>query len=115
MPPSVASFLLFASAFVVEGCAAPAPPSHPATAIATSAPSNPCAVWDRENSFAHSVLVHDPQAFAEHVLPGAVFVDGGDLLRGRDAIATAWAKIVRGDGFVFTWHPTSIAITGDPH
>jgi uncharacterized protein (TIGR02246 family) len=72
-----------------------------------------CAVWDRENEFARSVADHDAKRFAEHVLPAAVFVDGGDLLRGRDAIVAGWESIIRGEGFVLTWHPTSVEILGD--
>jgi len=73
-------------------------------------------VWEREVGFAKSVADHDAKTFAEHVLPGAVFVDSGDrLLRGRDAVVDGWAKIIRGEGLRFGWYPTTIALTGDPH
>jgi uncharacterized protein (TIGR02246 family) len=73
-------------------------------------------VWDRENSFAASVKAHDVRAFAEHVHPGAVFVEGeGSVLRGRDAIVAGWNDVVRGDALRLEWHPTSVVATGDPH
>ncbi len=99
------------------GCAgAPRGPSVVAAAGgAAVSPSDACTVWDRENAFARSVQVHDTAAFAEHVLPGAVFVDDGKLLRGRDAIVAAWGPILRGEGMVFRWAPSQVAVTGDPH
>jgi uncharacterized protein (TIGR02246 family) len=114
-----------ASPVLVTLCAcagASTPPARVAPAVATTVASPGgtdasarCAVWDRENSFAHSVFEHDAAAFAEHVLPGAVFVNGAGLLRGRDAIVKGWDKIIKGDGMVFEWHPTEVTVTGDPH
>jgi uncharacterized protein (TIGR02246 family) len=108
-------------------CAAPAiataPPAAtpvtpaPTAQAAKAAPiaGAACAVWDRENSFARSVFEHDATTFAEHVLPGAVFVGDGSLLRGREAIVEAWGNIIRGKATVFVWHPTQVAVTGDPN
>jgi uncharacterized protein (TIGR02246 family) len=74
-----------------------------------------CAVWDREVEFARSVKEHDARAFAEHVHPGAVFIEGdGSVLRGRDAVVTSWAPIVRGDDVHLEWYPTSVIQTGAP-
>lgn len=72
-------------------------------------------MWDRENEFADAVARHDAATFAEHVLPGAVFAGGGELLRGREAIVKAWGQVIRGEAGVFVWHPTSVDVTGDPH
>jgi ketosteroid isomerase-like protein len=107
---------------VVCGCAgAPTPPPQvaaPASAVASAGTTDPgarCAVWDRENEFARSVHDHDASVFAEHVLPGAVFVNGSGLFQGREAIVKGWDKIIKGDGMLFEWHPTEVTVTGDPH
>jgi ketosteroid isomerase-like protein len=72
-------------------------------------------VWDRELGFAKSVHDHDATAFAEHVLAGAVFVNGDKTLtRGREEVAKRWAPVIRGDGANFEWHPTQVAVTSDP-
>ena len=74
-----------------------------------------CAVWNREISFAKSVENHDPVAFAAHVHPGAVFVEGtGDMAVGREAIVASWRKIVAGEGLKLFWRPTSVVPTGAP-
>jgi ketosteroid isomerase-like protein len=66
-------------------------------------------VWDRELSFAKSVSDHDAVAFAEHVHPSAVFVDGdGTYLRGRDAVVHGWATIIGGAKVNLMWHPTTV-------
>ena len=85
----------------------PAPPSPSPEAAA-------CAVWDREVEFARSVQAHDPRAFAEHVHPGAVFVEGDGLQRGREAVVKSWQGLLRGDTMHLDWHPTSVVVTGDP-
>jgi ketosteroid isomerase-like protein len=88
--------------------ARPAPPS-PAMSAAE------CEVWERERSFARSVEDEDAAAFAAHLHPGAVFIDGGERhVRGRDAVAADWAAIVANDGIVLRWHPQYVAIGGDP-
>jgi uncharacterized protein (TIGR02246 family) len=92
----------------LASCSAPlqtAPPAHDET----------CLVWEREVSFASSVRDHDARGFAEHVLPGALFLEGdGKVLRGRDAIVEGWKAIIRGEGIRLEWHPTSVIVTGDP-
>jgi ketosteroid isomerase-like protein len=91
-------------------------PVRPPPAVA--APASPslaaCAVWDREVEFARSVQDHDARAFAEHVHPGAVFVEGDALQRGRDAVVKSWEGLLRGDKMRIDWHPTSVVMTGDP-
>ncbi len=73
-----------------------------------------CAAWAREASFAKSVADHDAKAFALHVHPKAVFVEGdGSYLRGRDAIVESWRPIVDGQKLRLAWHPSSVALTGD--
>ncbi|MFI5299570.1 MAG: YybH family protein [Polyangiales bacterium] len=102
--------ILFSTSLLA--CAAPA-------AVSPTAPttvSRACDVWAREVSFAKSVADHDARAFAEHVLPGAVFVDGDTtFLRGREAIVEAWKSILAGEKYAFAWHPTAVFLTSDRH
>jgi len=95
---------------IVVACGA----KEPAMPEASGDPT--CAVWDRETSFAKSVEAHDTRAFAEHVHPGAVFIEGNGqkLTRGRDAVVASWQGILKGEGFKFFWRPTSVVPTGAP-
>jgi ketosteroid isomerase-like protein len=87
--------------------AAAPPPAAPFSA-------DECAVFARELSFARSVAEHNAAAFAEHVAPDAAFAAGSPRpQRGRDAIARAWAPIVRGDGIRLEWYPLRTTVVGD--
>jgi ketosteroid isomerase-like protein len=94
------------------GCSEKPVPSSPPPAPVARA----CDVWAREVSFAKSVVAHDPKAFAEHVLSGAVFYDtAGGVTRGREAIVGGWTSIIAGEKSAFDWHPTSVYLTSDRH
>jgi ketosteroid isomerase-like protein len=70
-----------------------------------------CAVWAREASFAQSVADHDAAAFAAHLHPDAVFIDGREqATRGADAIAAGWAAIIEGKGVVLHWYPDAVDV-----
>jgi ketosteroid isomerase-like protein len=70
-----------------------------------------CTVWAREASFAQSVADHDAAAFAAHLHPDAVFIDGRDqATRGADAIAAGWAGIIEGKGLVLHWYPDAVDV-----
>ena len=73
-----------------------------------------CVVWEREASFAQSVAEHDAAAFAGHLHPDAVFVDGGNRpTRGAAAIAAQWAGIIAGKGIVLRWYPDAVDVAAD--
>ena len=92
------------------------PAAKPAAAPAPTMSASECQVWNREISFAMSVQRHDAMSFAEHLHPGAVFLGGANKpRRGKQAIATAWADIVKGEGGVLHWHPDTVVIGGDPN
>jgi ketosteroid isomerase-like protein len=105
-----ATLAVLAALSSCQASATPAPPSAPAA----PSPSSACAVWDREVAFARSVADHDAAAFAEHVHPGAIFLDAHGASQGRDAVVKAWDPLVRGEGLRLGWHPTSVLATGDP-
>ncbi len=101
---------------VVSACREGGPPAQQPAGSSPPAADGSCVVWGREVEFARSVKDHDAHAFAEHVHPGAVFVEGdGSVLRGRDAVVTSWASIIRGDDVHLEWYPTSVIQTGAAH
>ena len=93
-----------------NGDATERPPLLPAAPDADAR----CAVWEREMGFARSVEEHDSVAFKEHVQTGALFITGGEDLRGRDAITLDWKTVLEGKKLQLHWYPTSIVVLGDP-
>lgn len=105
--------LALALAAVLLAAAAASTLAQPAPAPSAGMTAEECGVWSRERSFAQSVADHDAAAFAEHLHPGAVFLDGPGPVRGRDAVVAAWAPLVKGDGIRLRWHPEQVVIGGD--
>ena len=82
----------------------------PVTAKMSSAE---CAVWARELSFAQSVAQHDANAFAKHLEGGAAFsAESPQPVRGRDAVARQWTRLVEGKSLLLSWYPTRTTIGG---
>lgn len=87
-----------------------AEPPAPAPAKMSAAE---CEVWARELSFAQSVAVHDAARFAEHLEDGAAFsAESPQPLRGRDAVAKQWTRLVEGKNLLLSWYPTRTTIGG---
>lgn len=64
----------------------------------------------REIAFARSMADRDLDAFLTFVSPEAIFFNGNEPLRGRDAIAQAWAPFFEGAAAPFSWHPDVIQV-----
>jgi ketosteroid isomerase-like protein len=80
-----------------------------------AASSDECAVWRREQSFAHSVERHDAGAFASHLHAGTVFNAGtADADRGRDTVQKQWTAIVAGKTIALRWRAGIVQIGGEP-
>jgi ketosteroid isomerase-like protein len=79
-------------------------------------------VRSREIAFARTMTDRDLDAFLGFNAPEAVFFNGNEALRGRDAIARAWAPFFEGPTAPFSWHPDvvevlesgSLALTSGP-
>lgn len=69
-----------------------------------------CEVWERERSFAQTVVDHDADAFASHLHPDAVFFSGSGPLRGRAAATADWLPIIAGEGMTLRWHPDTVTV-----
>lgn len=64
----------------------------------------------REIAFAATMANRDFDAFLTFVSPEAVFFDGNEALRGREAIAAAWAPFFEGSSAPFSWHPDVVEV-----
>jgi ketosteroid isomerase-like protein len=68
---------------------------------ATPAPE----VEAREIAFAKTMADRDFEAFLTFVSDEAIFFTGPTALRGRAAVAEAWAPFFEGETAPFSWHP----------
>jgi ketosteroid isomerase-like protein len=64
----------------------------------------------REIAFAKTMADRDLDAFLSFVSPEAVFFNGNDPLRGRDAIERGWARFFEGPDAPFSWHPDVVQV-----
>jgi len=70
-----------------------------------------CAVWQREQSFARSVAMHDAAAFAGHVSENAAFgASTPQPTRGREAIVQRWTGLIEGKRVALRWYPTRVTM-----
>jgi ketosteroid isomerase-like protein len=67
-------------------------------------------VADRERAFAQTMADRDATAFAEFVSVEAIFLGGGEPLRGREAVTAAWAPYFEGDAAPFSWEPETVVV-----
>ena len=64
----------------------------------------------REIAFAKSMADRDLDAFLTFVSVEAIFFSGNEPLRGREAIARAWARFFEGPTPPFSWHPDIVQV-----
>lgn len=64
----------------------------------------------REIAFAKTMADRDFDAFLTFLSPEAVFFNGNEALRGREAIAAAWAPFFEGPAAPFSWHPDVVQV-----
>lgn len=67
-------------------------------------------VWDTELAFADTMAMRDHGAFASFVSEEAVFLSGGEPLRGRAAVATGWAPLFESPEAPFSWAPDTVEV-----
>jgi ketosteroid isomerase-like protein len=89
--------------------AAPAPgPAWPPVA-ALSGP-DATGLRDAELAFADSMARRDRAAFALWIAEDAVFLNGGDVQRGKAAIVAQWSRLFDGPEAPFAWAPDLVAV-----
>ena len=68
-------------------------------------------VADTERAFAATMKARDHAAFAGFLAEEAVFFSGpGTVLRGREAVASAWRKFYDGPQAPFSWEPEEVEV-----
>jgi ketosteroid isomerase-like protein len=67
-------------------------------------------VREREIAFARTMADRDFEAFATFIAEEAIFFDGDQALRGRDAVLEAWARFFDGPTPPFSWHPDLVEV-----
>ena len=105
--PSRRSALLFATTAITTAGA---------TAGCSSMKSEPPAsalveqVRQSELAFAATMAARDLGAFARFIADDAVFINGGQPLRGRAAIVRHWERFFTGPAAPFSWRPDTVEI-----
>ncbi len=66
-----------------------------------------------ETAFAHSMAERDFKAFAGFISDDAVFVNGGQPLRGKAAVLAHWKRFFDGAQAPFSWMPQIVEVTAD--
>ena len=59
----------------------------------------------REIAFAKTLADRDLDAFKTFISTEAIFFNGNEPVRGRDAIVESWAPFFEGPDAPFSWHP----------
>ena len=63
-----------------------------------------------ERAFAQSLAQHDLKAFASYVARDAVFANGGETLRGREAVVAGWKAYFAAPSAPFSWSPEQVEV-----
>ncbi len=83
---------------------------RPVTAVGQIEGPAAIEVEAREIAFAKTMADRDLDSFLSFVSPEAVFFDGNQPLRGRDAVARGWASYFEGPIPPFSWHPDVVQV-----
>jgi ketosteroid isomerase-like protein len=63
-----------------------------------------------EESFAATMARRDAAAFAEFIAEDAVFINGGNPLRGKAALVEYWSKFFAPQAAPFAWRPELVEV-----
>ena len=67
-------------------------------------------VMAAERAFAKTMADRDHAAFAAHLSDEAIFFNGEDPIRGKDAVAAAWKPFYAGPDAPFSWEPDRVEV-----
>jgi len=99
--------LVLLPALCLGGCCSTAPTEQ----VRDRPGENAAAVVEaREIAFAKTMADRDFDAFQTFVSPEAVFFRRNEPLRGREAVAEAWAPFFEGETAPFSWHPDVVEV-----
>lgn len=97
-------FASLATALALLGCAASPP-------IPVTSPAEQ--VREREQAFARTMADCDFEAFAGFVADDAVFLNGGQPLRGKPAVLAHWRRFFATPAPPFSWTPDMVEALPD--
>lgn len=99
---AVARFAVALAAWLMPGS------SHGAAPV--DVPARETELRAAETAFAATMADRDLDAFAASIAPDAIFLNGDQALRGRDAIVAAWRKYFDGEQAPFAWEPAVVVV-----
>ena len=67
-------------------------------------------VRQSELAFAATMAARDLKAFSSFIAEDAVFINGGQPLRGRAAIVQFWERFFSGSSAPFSWEPSIVEV-----
>lgn len=67
-------------------------------------------VFARERAFAKTMADRDLDAFRTFVAEDAIFFNGREALRGREAVVNAWSALYEGGEAPFSWDPDQVEV-----
>lgn len=70
-------------------------------------------VFDAERAFARSMAERRHEDFVRHLSEQAVFFGGGQVLRGKAAVAAGWKGFYETPQAPFSWDPDLVEVTAD--
>src|SRR6185437_1064757 len=101
--------LLMAAAAIATACATPSETSTMSPVTASGADLKR-EVTDTERAFARTMADGDHAAFTRFVSEEAVFFSGATALRGRQAVASHWARFYAKPQAPFSWEPEQVEV-----
>jgi len=100
-PMNKSRMIFVLMALVVMGSAMAAAETQPELAVQVRA---------AETAFAKTMADRDVEAFASFLAADAIFLDGGQTLRGREAVKAAWSAYYTGPTAPFSWEPAVVEV-----
>ncbi|HLU14136.1 MAG TPA: nuclear transport factor 2 family protein [Arenimonas sp.] len=94
------------AALLLAACATTRPAPAPQVDVATLERE----VAATETAFARTMADRDFEAFASFLAEDAIFVNGQDPLRGREAITAHWKRFFEKPEAPFSWRPDIVVV-----
>lgn len=67
-------------------------------------------VFARERAFAKTMADRDLDAFKSFLAQDAIFFNGPQALRGKEAVVNAWSALYKGGEAPFSWDPDQVEV-----
>ena len=95
-----------ACAAILAGCSSTAPALQSATDLHAAQQQ----VFATERAFAKTMADRDHAAFAKFLSDETIFFGSSKVLRGKQQVADAWAKLYEGTEAPFSWEPDAVEV-----